>query len=102
MIKKFKNLLFVFILMFLFIFIGSTNNIAACNDPGATNYDGTYVTSCVYGTQSRIDSKGGGLPNPIGTDSFTELLERIILVSWGIIYIIGEILGAPDLVNKIK
>ena len=26
----------------------------------------------------------------------------IILVSWGIIYIIGEILGAPDLVNKIK
>ena len=26
----------------------------------------------------------------------------IILVSWGVIYIIGEILGAPDLVNKIK
>ena len=93
----------------------------------------------------------GGLKNPIGTDSFTELLKRIIgylivigapilalmvlyggfyiltaggnpekfktgkdvilyavigytiiLVSWGIIYIIGEILGAPDLVNKIK
>ena len=151
MIKKFKNLLFVFILMFLFIFIGSTNNIAACNDPNATNYDETYVTPCAYGTQSRIDSSGGGLENPIGTKSFTELLKRIIgylivigapilalmvlyggfyiltaggnpekfktgkdvilyavigyiiiLVSWGIIYIIGEILGAPDLVNKIK
>ena len=25
----------------------------------------------------------------------------IILVSWGVIYIIGEILGVPDLVNKI-
>ena len=25
----------------------------------------------------------------------------IILVSWGVIYIIGEILGAPNLVNKI-
>ena len=111
------------------------------------------VYALVFSGAVLADTGGGtgGIPNPIGPESFTELLKRIIgylivigapilalmvlyggfiiltaggspekfktgkdvilyavigyiiiLVSWGVIYIIGEILGAPDLVNKIK
>lgn len=121
-------LIIILLPIFFSFFINIDNSLASTHSGGTT----------------------GGIPNPIGTDSFTKLLEKIIgyliligapilaimviyggffiltaggnpekfktgkdvilyavigyiiiLVSWGIIYIIGEILGAPDIVNKI-
>ena len=61
MIKNFNNLLLIFILIFLFVFIGNI-----------------FIINFTFGATDSTVTTGGGFANPLGTTDITTLLKKII------------------------